>query len=138
MKNIISILLIFFFISCKAQKIKDLSENKEMNYIFARTSKNVIVKELYNRGLFVTIFQLSDSKATPDEYMEDFLSSYMISVVPDGDYYSHSKLYKLEGLIIPKIIEIKESVYPKFIIKIEYGSFLEKRKVKSFEFEGGK
>jgi hypothetical protein len=136
MKKIILFLLVLFVTSSKAQIVKDLSGNKKMNYIFARTSKDVIEKELYNRGLFITIFKLSDSKATPDKYMEGFLSSYIISVTPDGDYYyPGSKLYKIEGFYNPKILEIKENKYPNFTIKIEYGSVGE-RKVKLFKFKG--
>ena len=53
------------------------------------------------------------------KFMEDFLSSYLVSVIPDGDYYSYSKLYKIEGLYNPKVIEIKETQgLFKFIIKI--------------------
>jgi len=108
-----------------------------MNYVFARIYTKSKTKELYNKGLFVTIYKMSDSKATPKERIEDFLSSYIISVRPDGDYYSYSKLYKIEGLIIPKIIEIKETVAPNFSIKIEHGSYRDnKRKMEIFEFEG--
>ena len=110
-----------------------------MNYIFSRIdyTKGIINKELYNRGLFVTVFEISDSKATPKERMEDFLRSYIISVTPDGDYYSYSNLYKIEGLIIPKVLEIKETTAPNFSIKIEHGSYRDnKRKIEIFEFEG--
>ena len=139
MKKTIQNLFLFFLISnCTAQDIKDLSKNKEMNYIFARINpKNTVSKELYKGGLFVTIYELSDSKATPSKYMEDFLTSYIISVIPDGDYYyPGSKLYKIEGLAIPEILEIKEINPPNsFTIKIEYGVVGEK-KVKTFNFDG--
>ena len=140
MKKIIFLAALFCHFSCTAQSptVKDLSSLKDLNYIFARINpKNTVSEELYKRGLFVTIYELSDSKATPDEYMEDFLSSYIISVTPDGDYYyPDSKLYKIEGLVIPKILEIKEIKPPtSFTIKIEYGAVGE-RKIKEFKFEG--
>ena len=140
MKYIITILLTFLFFSCKAQlpKVKNLSNHQQLNYIFANIfPEKTIKKELFQGSFYVNIFQMSDSKATPKGYFGDgheILYSFIVSVIPDGEY-SSSALYKIEGLIIPKIIEIKESTYPKFIIKIEHGSFLEKRKVKSFEFE---
>ena len=43
----------------------------------------------------------------------------MISIAPDGNYYTWSKLYKIEALVNPKILEIKETKYPNFILKIE-------------------
>lgn len=139
MKIFIPILFIFFFVNCKAQKIKDLSSNQEMNYIFARIYTKSITKELYDGILFVTIYEISDSNATPEDFSEgeEFLYSYLISVIPDGDYYSYSKLYKVEGLINPKILEIKETIFPMFSIKIEHGDY-KNRKIEVFEFEGPK
>lgn len=136
MKKIIILILTLSVQSCFSQNIKNISVNTEMNYVFARIyEKKTIVKELFNRGLFVTIYELSDSKITSKDNLEDFLSSYIVSVVPDGDYYSDSKLYKIEGLLNPTILDIKEGEFPNFRIKIEYGSY-NKRKRKSFEFEG--
>tara|TARA_R110001583_G_scaffold147991_2_gene299976 strand:- start:5698 stop:6051 length:354 start_codon:yes stop_codon:yes gene_type:complete len=115
-----------------------MSRNEEMNYIFARIyPENIIRKELFKNGLYVTIFKISDSKVTPENFSEgdEFLQSYMISVTPDGDYYTNSKLYKIEGLCNPKILEIKETTFPKFLIKVEHGLFND-RKTKLFELEG--
>ena len=140
MKKITAILLFLVFISCKAQlpKVKNLSNNQQLNYIFANIfPKEIMRKELYRGGLFVTIFQISDSKATPKDYFEDgheILYSLIISVAPDGEY-TDSRLYKIEGLYNPKIEEIKETKYPKFSVKIEYGPY-DKRKIELFEFEG--
>ena len=114
---------------------------KDINYIFARINlKNIISKELYDRGIFIKIFEISDSKATLkiiSEGTEEFLSSYIISVVSDGDYYTGSKLYKVEGLLNPKIIEIQKESYPNFIINIEYGKS-KNRKIEILKFEGVK
>ena len=140
MKKITAILLFLVFISCKAQlpKVKNLSNNQQLNYIFANIfPKEIMRKELYRGGLFVTIFQISDSKGTPKDYFEDgheILYSLIISVEPDGAY-TDSRLYKIEGLYNHKIEEIKETKYPKFSIKIEHG-FYDKRKIELFEFEG--
>tara|TARA_R110000868_G_scaffold411447_3_gene704013 strand:+ start:615 stop:1013 length:399 start_codon:yes stop_codon:yes gene_type:complete len=124
--------------NCNAQRMQiiDMSSNKEMNYIFSRINPtNILKEELYNGGLYVNIYQMSDSKVTSKEFMEDFLSSFIISVSPDGDYYSNSRLYKIEGLYNPKILDIKESTSHKFLLKIEYGSY-DDRKTEVLEFEG--
>ena len=141
MKYIIAILFTFSFLSCKAQvlEIKDLSNQQGLNYILA----NILIertykKELFKGGQYLTIFQINDSKITPSNYFEgtdEILDSYLISVVPDGDYYPGSKLYKIGGILNPKILEIKEIISPKFIIKIEHGVY-DKRKIETFEFEG--
>jgi len=142
MKKVIVVLMIGILnLSCKAQQpiLKDLSKDNDTNYIFARINPaNIITKELYNRGLFATIYEISDSKATPDNFSEgteEFLLSYIISIVEDGDYYSGSKLYKLEGLIYPRILEVKETSYPKFSVTIEHGIY-GNRKTESFILEG--
>lgn len=141
MKKIFFLLILLSTISCEAQgrEVKVIEFNKgyeDMKYIFARISPSKsILEELYNGGLFARIFQLSDSKVTPTEYMEDFLSSYIISVTEDGDYYTESKLYKIEGMYDPKVLEVKETKYPSFNIKIEYGPY-NKREVKNFELKG--
>ncbi len=126
------------FLSCSSQKalVKNLDFDSEMNYIFSRINTSTVLKEeLYNGGLYVKVFQISDSKATPKKYLEDFLSSFIISVTPDGDYYSYSKLYKIEGIYNPKILEIKETNAPKFSIKIEYGP-AKNRKIELLNFDG--
>jgi len=134
MKKIILILVTLIFTNCKAQNIKNISQNTEMNYVFSRIyHKDIINKNLFNSGLFVSIYRISDSKVTPDDFSketEEFLDSYIISVTPDGDYYSTSKLYKIEGIYNPKIVEVKEGQYPKFTIKVEFGEY--KKKKQSF------
>lgn len=134
-KVIFTISLFLSFWSCSAQVpvLKNMESNSEMNYIFARINPaHILQRELFNGGLYITVYSISDSNATPKNNMEDFLTSYIISVVPDGDYYSQSKLYKIEGLYNPKILQIKESKAPDFIIKIEYGA-KEKMNTKIFE-----
>lgn len=137
-KIIILFILSLTNFSCEAQKNKilDLSNSTEMNYIFSRLSKDKpVFKELYDRGLFITVFKISDTKITPSKYMEDFVNSYIISITPDGDYYSWSKLYKIEKFYNSKILEIKEDKYPIISIKLEYEENAEK-KIKTFKFEG--
>ncbi len=141
MKKITTILVFLVFISCQAQytpELKDLSQNYEVNYILANIWQEATYKELYNGSLYVKTFIMGDSKATPEGLFEGYdaiISSLLISVVPDGDYYTSSKLYKIERLIRPKILEIKEAAYPNFSIKIEHG-FYDKRKIEVFAFEG--
>ena len=141
MKKTLLIFMIGFCFNCSAQRpvLEDLSSKSDLNYTLAliRTGKT-IRKELYNGGLIVTIYQISDPKATPVSFSQDgegFLDSYIISSISDDEYYATSKLYKIKGVYNPKILEIKEMVYPKFLIKIEYGAF-KKRQIKVFEFEG--
>jgi hypothetical protein len=143
MKRQLSVFILLYFFtlnSCKSQEIlvKDLANEVDMNYIFARINPTQISStSLYNNGLFVNIYKLSDSKITPEKFKEDFLSSYLVSVIPDGDYYSYSKLYKIEGLYNPKIIEVKETQgLFNFIIKIEFGIY-NNRQIQNFELEGG-
>ena len=129
--------------TCKAQTpvVENLSSFENMNYLFARIApKLTINKELYKESLYITIYQLSDSKATPENFFDGYdgtLASFIVSIIPDGDYYTRSKLYKIEGFLNPKILEVKETQYPNFSIKVEYGKD-NKRKVKSFEFTGVK
>jgi len=142
MKKLVLILTLLT-INCNSQELKVIElveeEYSEMKYIFARIVPEFTVqKELYKGGLFLTIFLISDSKATPEKIFpgtEEFLDSYFVSITEDGDYYSGSKLYKIEGLINPKILEIKETNYPKFYIKIEHG-FNKNKRIKLFEFKG--
>jgi len=134
-------LLILVSVSCKGQEIKiiDLSEESEMNYIFARISNSkAISKWLYKYSLGISIFELSDSKATPEELFEGYdglVTSYIISIYPDDNYYNWSKLYKIQGLVNPEILEIKETEYPNFIVKIEHG-FFDRRIINDFKIIG--
>ena len=110
-----------------AQEIRvlDLSDRTEMNYYFARVLDSTFnSKWIYNYALEVKIFEISDSKATPENLFEGYdglLASYLVSVYPDDNYYNWSKLYKIEGCMNSKILEIKETEYPYFTITIEYG-----------------
>lgn len=141
MKNYVIVLISLMALNCKAQystKLIDLSQNKETNYIVANILKVARQKEIYGGGMFVKTFLMSDSKATPEGLFEGtdaIISSLLISVVPDGDYYSHSKLYKIECLVSPEVLEVIEIEHPKFSIKIEHG-FINERKIELFEFEG--
>jgi hypothetical protein len=142
MKKIITVLILpFFFINCKAQNLNllDISNKPDINYMFANIrTDSIIEKELWKGGQFVKIFKMTDYKATPEDYFEGYdgvLESLIISSMPDGDYYTSSKLYKVEGLCNPKILEIKEDDYPKFSIKIEHG-FFDNRKIEIFIIKG--
>ena len=141
MKNYLIVIMSFMALSCKAQysaKLIDLSENAETNYIVANILRIVSQDEIYGGGMFVKTFLMSDSKATPEGLFEGTdtnLSSLLISVIPDGDYYSHSKLYKIEGMVGPKVLGVIENEHPKFSIKIEHG-FINERKIENFEFDG--
>jgi hypothetical protein len=139
------ILCLFFLIvsiwSCSSQNtvVKNISKNVDLNYVLSNIlTDKIIRKELRNRGQFVTVFEISDSKATPGNFSEgseELLSSYIVSISPDGDYYTNSKLYKIEGLYMPNIIEIKETIYPEFSVTIEHGIY-NKRRTDVFKLKG--
>lgn len=141
MKKVIAFLFVFFALICNAQndiKVTALTPNTELNYIIS----NLLVCEkkasLYNGAFYVDLFLMSDSKATPSEFSPEsceILYSFLVSIKPDGDYYSWSKLYKIEGMYDPKIVEIIEIKYPSFYVKIEHGAF-DDRNVELFEFSG--
>ena len=103
----------------------DLSDNTELNYVFSRmNTENIQTKILYEGGLHIKLFSISDSKVTAEDFSEgteEFLESYYISISPDGDAYTSSRLIKLEGLVFPEIISISESQFPAFSITMEQG-----------------
>ena len=113
-----------------AIEVQDVSKDTSANYILS----NIIVdktfeKELWSSAIYLKTFIISDSISTPDDFSEgsdEILSSVLISVTPDGDYYTNSNLYKIEGIYNPKILEITELSYPEFSIKIEYGNYNER------------
>jgi hypothetical protein len=145
MKISILLLLFFFFLqikyTCKAQdaKITELTSHETANYLLANiTEINYSFQEFFNRSFFVNVYTLNDSKATPQDYFEEFdgiFSSILISIIPDGDYYVESKLFKLEGLENPKIVSLKEKEFPEFVIAVISGP-LENRKTFEYRFKG--
>lgn len=144
MKKLIAIGFIFvFFASCNAQniKIKNLSKEKELNYTLALIEPTKISSSiLYNNTMYITIYSMNDPIATPKNFSEDThesLSSLMISIKSDDTYSSSkdSKLIKIAGMYNPKILEINEFRYPKFLVKIEYGAF-NNRKIETYKLEG--
>lgn len=114
-------------LNCKAQgDLIEMTDNTDMIYYFSNISQvNLINHSLFSRAIFVNVYTVNDSKATPDNYFEGYdgvLQSLFISIKPDGDYYSWSKLFKIEGVLNPEIITINELKYPKFEIVIEFGN----------------
>ena len=106
-------------------KLKDLTGDSKANYFFANIqSVEFLSHPLFERALFINAYLIYDSEATPTDYFEgtdEILSSILISIRPDGDYYIESKLYKMEGLENPKILAIQEGVFPDVIVEVEYG-----------------
>jgi len=140
-KIIIFFLLSLSFLNCSISqklKVEDVSDNLDLNYILANIWTNSVNEELWNGGQYIKVFKMNDSKATPEGYFEGYdgvLESLLISAMPDGDYYTLSKLYKIVGILNPKIIEIKENNFPKFSVKIEHGP-AKNRKTELIEFGG--
>lgn len=127
MKNLIILSIILLSCtSCKSQSIEilDISNKKELNYIVANIDISNIKKEsLYNDAFFITIFQMYDLKVNYDTETDEVFKSILISISPDGDYYTNSKLLKIENLIKPKILSIKQEEYPNIVLNVEYGNF---------------
>lgn len=107
-------------LNCKAQgNLIEMTANPDLNYYFSNISEvNIKNHSLFSRAMFVNVSTINDAKATPDNYFEVYdgiLQSIFISVKPDGDYYSWSKLYKIEGILNPEIITINELKYGKMV-----------------------
>ena len=130
----LSIIMIY---SCSAQRVKELTEQNNTIYILANIYKvNYSFYSLYN-SFFVNVYSVHDSRVTLDKDFEgtdEVLSSILVSVFPDGDFYETSKLFKIERVLDPKVIEIKETTFPKFIISIEDG-LASDRKIKEYVIE---
>ncbi len=140
MKRLFLVMLVCTITACKAQKKNDLTvEYPNLNYIFSRMyNSKPMYKDLFNDRLFVSIYKFSDSKIPKGNAIsetDEYLDSYLISVSPDGDGYSSSKLYKIEGVFNPKVIKIEEDKYPLFTVKIEHG-VKDDRKVETYQFKG--
>ena len=129
MKYNLTLLFISFllFFNCNSQqlKINKIEKDEKLKYILANieVEKNNFY-ELFSGNLFVKTYIMDDFKATPDKFYEEsdeILSSVLISVIPDGDIYTTSKLFKIEGLNNPKIKSITELKYPYFEIEIVFG-----------------
>ena len=131
MKNLIIFSAFFFvFTNCKSQSIEifDISNKKELNYIVANIDiSNIKKKSLYDGAFFITIFQMYDLKINYDTETDEVFRSLLISISPDGDYYTNSKLLKIENLIKPNIIDINQKEYPNIVLNIEYGNFKDRR-----------
>jgi hypothetical protein len=135
------VLAILWFCSCSSQQpiVKDLTDESEFNYVIANLDTSSIYKKgMYDGNYFVTIIPFADSKVTPEGFFEgsdEVLKSLLISIVPDGDFYTKSKLFKIEGVCNPKIIGVNENSFPMFSLVIEHGIY-SKRITETFEFDG--
>jgi len=134
--TLVSLFILLYTGSVAQEQIKDLSTEISSNYLLANIyeTNKLSYEEIYKGAFFLRIYKMTDYYATPKNYFEgtdEVVSSVLISVVPDGDYYTTSKLYKIEMLYNPKIIEIKETIYPEFVITIESGSY-SKRSVQKY------
>ena len=130
---------VVFFISiyeCKSQEILNKSD-ESINYILANIYwEDIIGKELSTNQ--VTIIKQADPKNTSEEYYEgtnEVLVTLLISIVNTGEY-STSKLFSIEQLNNPEILEIKEDITKKcIIIDIQFRN-QEGRKInKEFKFD---
>ena len=140
MKKLLFYVFICLGFTSFSQKLvaTELLDDEKLLYVLSRMiPEKTMNVNLYNRGLFIGIYQISDSKHTPEKFSEghDILDSYFISVQSDGDYFVGGKLYKIEAIVNPRIILLKETVYPNFSITFEHGEF-NKREQDTIEFKG--
>ncbi|MEB2787398.1 hypothetical protein [Algoriphagus persicinus] len=145
MKSYVLLLTIFLFLQgqfiCKAQEgfVKEISKDNVANYLLANIKEiNYSFHELHDRSFFINVYTLDDSMATPKSSFQEYdgiLSSLLISIIPDGDYYVQSKLFKIEGLENPVILGISEKSFPEFIVSVESGG-VNKRKNYDYKFSG--
>ncbi|WP_300024092.1 hypothetical protein [uncultured Maribacter sp.] len=130
MKFIVILSVFIFVSSCRGQqKIIDLSDSQNLSYYIANIKKcNFLKKNMFDDSFFISIFEILETRTDINNFSEgkELSSSYLISILPDGDYYSSSKLFKIEGLINPKIVEILEKEYPKFNLMVETGNYNER------------
>lgn len=137
MKSTRLIILIFMMtiFGCSSQSnVVDLSDHSDTSYLISNISEcHFLSKEMFNGAFYINVFQIMDSKISPknSNETEEVLSSFLISMIPDGDYYTESNLIKIPGFLNPKLLNIREKEYPKFEIIIEHGPF-KKRKEEVF------
>lgn len=126
MKILIKLFLLFSITTCAAQtKVIDYSGKKEINYILSNLKRpHKLSQPIYNGAYFLSVYEITDSRASIKNLneSEEIFSSIFISLTPDGDYYTTSRLYKIERLMNPEIISIEEMVFPKLEISIEHGN----------------
>lgn len=119
--------------------VKNLSKDATANYLLANITRvNYSFHELHKGSFATSVYTMNDSKATPKGHFEGtdgVLSSLLVTVVPDGDAYTQSRLYKIEGLEAPRVVEIKEGQFPAFILVVESGP-QKKRTVEEYRLEG--
>jgi hypothetical protein len=127
--------------TCLGQNVnvRDLSDESQANYFLANINRvKFLSHQLFEGGLYINAFIIDDSKATPTgffEETEEILSSILISIMPEVDYYTKSKLYKIEGLENPKIVSLKEKEFPEFMMTLESGP-VENRQTFEYNLRG--
>lgn len=129
------------FICCSSQdlpKLQNISDRQELNYYLSNMTESIVLrKALYKGEFYLNLFKMDDSKATPEDLFEEsdeILESILIAIIPDGDYYTRSELYKIEGLSNPVILDVLESGYPNIELIVNHG-FEGQEKTESFKLE---
>jgi len=138
LKFSILLFILILPLSCKGQEVYiEINDKENLKYYLSSINElSVNNYSMYSNAIFMKIFIMYDSKATPDDFFEGYdgiLQSLLIIINPDGDYYAKSKLFKIEGVLNPEIIRIEELKYPNFKIIIEEGNINE-RVQKSYDF----
>ena len=134
MNKVIKLVFLLFITSCTAQKeIFDYTDKSDINYILSSMRKPLKVNQsLFDDAYFLSVFEMDDSKVSINNQNEsdEIYSSVFVSITPDGDYYTSSKLYKIEKLRSPKLLSIVEKDFFKIEIFIEHGNINSRQKSK--------
>ena len=139
MKTIFLGSLLFYIVGCNAQSnlVKDISEEKKTNYFLAVLDIDKTKQFRLNKGdFYVKTYIIYDSNATKEEHFEEYdgvIQSVLISIIPDGDYYTDSKLFKIEGLYNPRVLSVNKTEDENYVISIESG-LSNKKKVLDYNF----
>ena len=81
----------------------------------------------------MSAYTIADSKATPSVRFEEaggILARVLVCIVPDGDQYAGSKLFKIEGILNPVVETLEETKFPEFSLSVAQGKAIERKLVK--------
>jgi hypothetical protein len=142
MKKIFLILSVLSLLVCNAQdtKVVDYEQYDNLPYVLANIDlKKTVEKALFKNAFFIKAFVISDTKLK-NHSVGEILHSIYITTNQDGPYIK-GKLYKIVGLINPKILsieEVKDTIKGKVVLKVRVklvsGAAL-KRNIENFIFE---
>lgn len=124
MKQLFLALIALTITSCSAQEVLTTYKGTtNLNYVLANLKpEKTVQKTLFKGSFYLKAFLISDNDKI-SEGTDEVYDAYFISISPDGDYYTSSKLFKIEKLIMPKILKIETLSYPTVQLTIETGKY---------------